>query len=358
MKPTIAIQRQIAAIVISCLLLVALSSCGSQGASRLKADLPSAQSITVAFGAQTPSGTEILAATPLNFTAMSYCVLDATANCVDAQADLTLDRTAGSRIIFKLPSPVMVSPGIWMFTALNSDGTTVEQKVKISGATSTGNLNWRVVLMASDQGNQSSWINAFDNARKKLKEIFISKKVNAANFRELSLHPDQQSATIKPTSAANLAEALASFGPPTANDACLLHMTSHGSRDGFNVGFDRLAPAALDRALTQSCGDRPTVVLISACFSGLYVLDSSNLKKPNRIILTAARHDVTSFGCSPENEYTYWDSCLVENLPTATNWRDFATNMSACIERKEGGATQSFPQAFIGADVEKLALPQ
>ena len=91
---------------------------------------------------------------------------------------------------------------------------------------------------------------------------------------------------------------------------------------------------------------------------GLYVLDKSNLKKPNRIILTAARSDLTSFGCSSEVEYTYWDSCLVESLPNAIKWKSLAADVVSCITRKESGGEQSFPQTFIGADVADLDLPR
>ena len=51
------------------------------------------------------------------------------------------------------------------------------------------------------------------------------------------------------------------------------------------------------------------MVLVSACYSGVFV--GPSMQKKNRIILTAARQDRTSFGCSAENEYTYWDSCLI-----------------------------------------------
>ncbi len=133
-------------------------------------------------------------------------------------------------------------------------------------------------------------------------------------------------------------------------------MTSHGSPDGFNLGSNRLSPSQLDQALSAGCGDRPTVFLVSACFSGLCILDNSNLKKPNRIILTAARSDLTSFGCGTEDEYTYWDTCLIETLPTATKWKELATDVVSCISRKEGGSTASFPQTFIGTEVGDLHL--
>ena len=219
-------------------------------------------------------------------------------------------------------------------------------------------LNWKVVLMAADQGNQAAWIPAFDNARQKLLSFFESRGVPATNIRQLSLKPQFQNQSVWPTTSQNFSHVVQNLNAHGNNDACLIHMTSHGSRDGFNIGSSRLSPGELGAALDAGCGDRPTVVLISACFSGLYVLDSSGLKKPNRVILTAASSDRTSFGCSAEHQYTYWDSCLIENLPRSGKFRDLATNIQACIASKEAGvSTPSLPQTFIGYGVENLPLP-
>ena len=219
-------------------------------------------------------------------------------------------------------------------------------------------LNWRLVVMASDQGNKSAWIPAFDNARKKFVDYFLARGVAAGNIRQLSLKPQFQSASIQTASTQNFTNAVTSLNATSSNDACMIFMTSHGSRDGFNIGSSRLSPNTLRAALDSGCGSRPTVVLVSACYSGLYTLDSSGLKTPNRVILTAARNDRTSFGCSPENEYTYWDGCLFESLPRSTTFRSLATNLQACIARKEAGmSTPSMPQSFIGADMENLKIP-
>jgi hypothetical protein len=219
--------------------------------------------------------------------------------------------------------------------------------------------NWKVVLMASDQGNQSSWIQVFDNARNWLFRHFEMNGISANNIRQLSLKPQFQGTEVKPTTVQNFTDAVASLNATGPNDACLIHMTSHGSKDGFNIGYNKLSPGSLGSALDVGCGNKPTVVLVSACYSGLYLLDSSGLKKPNRIILTAARHDRTSFGCSSEFEYTYWDSCLIEHLPKSSRFKDLANNIQACITAKESGmATPSLPQAFIGAEVQELLLPR
>ena len=80
------------------------------------------------------------------------------------------------------------------------------------------------------------------------------------------------------------------------------------------------------------------------------------MRKPNRIILTAARADRTSFGCGAEDKYTYWDSCLIENLPKSSSWNALYTDTTACVNAKEsqGSFNPSGPQLFIGDKVKAL----
>jgi hypothetical protein len=212
--------------------------------------------------------------------------------------------------------------------------------------------------MASDQGNSGAWISAFDNARNAIREFFVSRGIGFSNIRQLSLKPQHQNQQVQAASIQNFKTAVSGLNAAGANDACLVFLTSHGSRDGFNIGSSRLSPRDFGSALDTGCGSKPTVVLVSACYSGLYTLDSSNLKKPNRVILTAARSDRTSFGCSSENQYTYWDGCLIEQLPQSRTFKDLAGRIQACISRKEAGmTTPSIPQSFIGSDVENLKIP-
>src|SRR5690606_38971993 len=106
----------------------------------------------------------------------------------------------------------------------------------------------------------------------------------------------------------------------------------------------------------SACGERPTVILVSACYSGQFI--APGLVGKNRIILTAARNDRPSFGCSTDTVYTYWDECLLESFPVSHTWKELYQATSACIERKEtaGGFNPSHPQAFFGEDVQDLAI--
>ena len=103
----------------------------------------------------------------------------------------------------------------------------------------------------------------------------------------------------------------------------------------FVRGDTGLTPDKLDQILDASCGNRPTVALISACYSGIFI---GPLAQPNRVVLTAASATNTSFGCSPEATYTYWDGCLIDNFARAGTWEDLYGQVTACIEGKESAA--------------------
>jgi hypothetical protein len=200
-------------------------------------------------------------------------------------------------------------------------------------------------------------IDAFDNARKALKSEFIQRGLFPGNIRELSMNPAERRRGSLPSSARNFAGALRDLSIGD-NDACLVHMTSHGSPQGFYLrNAPALTPQTLSTILDGACGDRPTVVLVSACYSGVFV--GNAMLKPNRIILTAARQDRTSFGCSAENEYTYWDGCLIDSLPKADTWKSLYGDIQRCVQKKEsiGRFRPSLPQAYFGAQVSDLKIP-
>ena len=215
------------------------------------------------------------------------------------------------------------------------------------------NLTWKATLMTGDDS-----IDAFDNARKTLKSEFLNMGVTPANIKELSMNPLERKRGSLPSSAVNLAGALRELSIGD-HDACLVHMTSHGTPQGFYLSnAPPISPRALDKILDTACGDRPTVVLISACYSGVFV--GPTMQKKNRIILTAARKDRTSFGCGAEYQYTYWDGCLIDSLPTSASWKSLYGNIQRCVETKESQFhfAPSLPQAYFGEEVSDLKIPQ
>ena len=200
-------------------------------------------------------------------------------------------------------------------------------------------------------------LDVFDNARKALKSAFLQMGVTPGNIKELSMNPVERNRGSLPSSVRNFAGALRDLSIGD-HDACLIHMTSHGSPQGFYMrNAPLITPKILNTILDVSCGARPTVVLVSACYSGVFV--GNAMLKPNRIILTAARGDRTSFGCSAEDQYTYWDSCLIDSLPKADSWKSLYGAIQQCVQTKEslGHFKPSLPQAYFGEQVSDLKIP-
>jgi hypothetical protein len=118
-----------------------------------------------------------------------------------------------------------------------------------------------------------------------------------------------------------------------------------------------LTPAALDRALTEGCGDAPTVVIVSGCFSGGFT--QPPMARDNRIVLTAAREDRPSFGCGAGSQYTFYDRCLLRAMDRSDNWLAAYDNIRTCVSAKEKAMRfqPSEPRAWFGEMVSKLPLP-
>ncbi|MBV8393320.1 MAG: hypothetical protein JOY81_09075 [Alphaproteobacteria bacterium] len=157
-------------------------------------------------------------------------------------------------------------------------------------------------------------------------------------------------------SAPNVRDGLRRVG----GDACFVYVTSHGDQNGFFLRADRrlFTPPTFEEALNEGCGAEPTVVVVSACHSGTFITPA--MRRPNRIVLTAAATDRTSFGCGADDDYTYYDQCFLQQLDSADTWREVAVGARSCVEaleRRLGVRQESHPQMFFGAEVANLRLP-
>jgi hypothetical protein len=205
---------------------------------------------------------------------------------------------------------------------------------------------WRAVLVAGDNSSP-----AFDNGIDTLRDRFA-----ALGVRNITLLAASQARGARLASARAVDGTLRTAG----GEACFVYMTSHGDESGFFLRADRrtLSPATLDQALSAGCGERPTVLVVSACHSGTFINEQT--KRPNRIIVTAAAVDRTSFGCGADDDYTYYDQCFLQQLDGASTWRELAEATRACVatlERRLGVRRESRPQLFVGAAVANLRLP-
>jgi len=213
--------------------------------------------------------------------------------------------------------------------------------------------SWRAVLIAGDSSSP-----AFNNGVETMRDRLQSEGVR--DIRVLAADPGNL-AGAEVASVPNVRRALQSLGTqPQGGGACFAFLTSHGEQSGFflRAGRTLLSPSSLEQALDSGCGSLPTVLIVSACHSGTFLTAQS--QKPNRIILTAAATERTSFGCGANDEYTNYDRCLLQSLDRAVTWRELATATRSCVEASERRLNvrqASLPQVFVGASVAGLRLP-
>jgi hypothetical protein len=206
---------------------------------------------------------------------------------------------------------------------------------------------WRAVLVAGDSSSP-----AFDNGVDSMRDRLRGQGVH--DISVLAADPAAVSGA-QLASAANVERSLAA----RRGEACFAFMTSHGDKRGFYLRANRglLGPDLLEQALSRGCDGLPTVLIVSACHSGVFI--NERTRKSNRVILAAAAPDRTSFGCGADDEFTNYDRCLLQQFDVATTWRQLALGVRACVERSERQLNMraSQPQLFIGADVADLRLP-
>ncbi|HYC97815.1 C13 family peptidase [Brevundimonas sp.] len=222
------------------------------------------------------------------------------------------------------------------------------------GQTPAGRFDgWATAVIAADwRDGGGQPIQAFDNARRDVTRGFIEAGLPREALVDHSLRPDAADPVTAAEALRNVTDVAA-----RAPRGCLLYFTSHGSPRGIVFGPDAiLEPADMANLVRHWCGTRPTVVIVSACYSGVFV---NALAGPNRMVLTAASRERTSFGCGAEETYPWFDGCVIETLQAATDFLALAAGTRACVARKEAAAgvtVPSEPQLFVGAEMQ-LRLP-
>jgi hypothetical protein len=216
--------------------------------------------------------------------------------------------------------------------------------------------DWAAIVVSGDfhAAHTNNPTETFDNARRDVSAALLRKGFAAANLREFSvrpeLYPQQKLAKADPEPIYEGLKQAAS----QATGGCLIYFSSHGAPQGVVVDGGLLDPRTLDAMVTDACGKRPTIVIISACFSGVFV---PALADNNRMILTAARPDRSSFGCSESDKYPYFDACMLESLPNAHDFVALGPAVQACVARREletGMRPPSEPQFFVGAGLRPI----
>ena len=215
--------------------------------------------------------------------------------------------------------------------------------------------DWSWVVVAGDwHAHSGGPSEAFDNARRDVITEFEQAGFNPANLKQFSVRPERYpDAHAEKSAPQAIYNALADL-TSKAQGGCLIYFSSHGAPMGVVVDQQFLPPAVLAGMVNETCGKRPTVVIVSACFSGVFV---PALAAPNRMVLTAARPDRSSFGCGEADKYPYFDQCVLETLPQVGDFAALGTQVQTCVaarETKEGMKPASEPQLFIGAGLRPM----
>jgi hypothetical protein len=215
--------------------------------------------------------------------------------------------------------------------------------------------NWTAVVVAGDfHAHSGGPTEAFDNARRDVSRALVELGFDKSAIQQFSVRPERYPADSPGRADARAIHDALRVRAQAAKAGCLFYISSHGSPEGAVLGENMLRPQLLAAMLNDACPGRPSVVVISACFSGVFI---PPLQKGDRLILTAARADRASFGCGEDDKYPYFDDCFLSTLPGAHDFATLGADVQACVARKEketGAEPASEPQVWIGAALRPI----
>lgn len=210
---------------------------------------------------------------------------------------------------------------------------------------STPAIELYTLTLAGD-GKQSVFMREADYVSNLLQERFAAHgRITLVNHRDhLADRPLATSASLG-LSVQALAERSGK------EDLIFIYLTSHGSaQHELNLDQPRLQlddlPADELAALLAPLKDHYKVLVISACYSGGFI---PKLKDEKTLVITAARADRVSFGCSEENDFTYFGRALFAEALQQTDdlQRAFDLAKASVAEREEAdGFEPSEPQIW------------
>ena len=141
------------------------------------------------------------------------------------------------------------------------------------------------------------------------------------------------------------------------SDVIFLILTSHGSQAGVAVQAGKrveiLSPIALAGMLNRA-GVRHRVVIISACYSGVFL---GPLANDDTLVITAADSDHSSFGCQDKVKWTYFgDAFFNTALRHAADLKSAFAMARTLVSRREKhyGLVASNPQIAGGKNIDIL----
>jgi hypothetical protein len=217
-----------------------------------------------------------------------------------------------------------------------------------AGAAANQFSNWAVLIVAGDNhAHSGAPSKVFDNARRDLAKAFAGIGFSPANTMQFAVSTDPEA---HPSDVQGIANGLWEMAQ-RARGGCLIYFTSHGTPDGIVIDNGVLDPDRLAVIVKNACGDRPAVIVMSSCFSGQFV---PALAGDNRLVMTAARADRTSFGCGEMDHYTFFDDCFLRALPMSRDFPQAADLTRQCVafrEQQMKATPPSEPQLSVGRNV-------
>ena len=152
---------------------------------------------------------------------------------------------------------------------------------------------------------------------------------------------------------------VAGGGLDAEKDVLFLVLTSHGSPDGLAIKAGRLTQTLTPSRLAEMLGEtgvRHKVVIISACYSGVFI---PRLAGPDALVITAADANHPSFGCEDKAKWTYFgDAFFNVALRRAESLKDAFVAARALVRKRElrEHFESSNPLMAGGANVQPLLV--
>lgn len=140
-------------------------------------------------------------------------------------------------------------------------------------------------------------------------------------------------------------------------DVVVIYTTSHGTPFGIiyhdaDNGYGAISPNRM-HDLFERTGIRNRLLIISACYSGVFV---PRLRSDNTAIVTAASAERSSFGCLADNDWTFFGDAMINHaLRKPQPLRAAFTEANNLITSWEAQfpVRPSEPQVSIGSGAER-----
>jgi hypothetical protein len=159
---------------------------------------------------------------------------------------------------------------------------------------------------------------------------------------------------------ATLAEAVQQISSHAgSDDIVVVFISTHGNRKilSVNVAHQELKPMTATQlsAALAPLGNRPTVVILAACFSGSFLPE---LQAERRIVITSASGERASFGCQADSRNTFFtEELFAKDFDVSKSLSQMMAEAKVRVARREHALKfpNSEPQMSVGLKLRWLA---